>query len=46
MSVNQISVFLENKTGQLAEITGLLAQNHINLRAILLLAHTLLWNSQ
>lgn len=34
MSVNQISVFLENKTGQLAEITGLLAQNHINLRAI------------
>lgn len=34
MSVNQISIFLENKTGQLAEITGLLAQNHINLRAI------------
>lgn len=34
MSVNQISIFLENKTGQLAEITGLLAENHINLRAI------------
>ena len=34
MSVNQISVFLENKTGQLAEITKLLAENHINLRAI------------
>lgn len=34
MSINQISIFLENKTGQLAEITGLLAGNHINLRAI------------
>lgn len=34
MSIRQISVFLENKTGQLAEITGLLAQNDINLRAI------------
>ena len=34
MSINQISIFLENKTGQLAEITGLLAENHINLRAI------------
>ncbi len=34
MAVNQISVFLENKTGQLAEITGLLAENKINLRAI------------
>ena len=34
MSVNQISIFLENKTGQLAEITGLLANNKINLRAI------------
>lgn len=34
MAVNQISVFLENRTGQLAEITGLLAENEINLRAI------------
>ena len=34
MSVNQISVFLENETGKLAEITKLLAENHINLRAI------------
>ena len=34
MSINQISIFLENKTGQLAEITGLLAENHINLGAI------------
>ncbi len=34
MAVNQISVFLENRTGQLAEITGLLAENKVNLRAI------------
>lgn len=34
MAVNQISVFLENRNGQLAEITGLLAENKINLRAI------------
>lgn len=32
--VQQISVFLENRSGQLAEITGLLAQNHVDLRAI------------
>ena len=34
MNVNQISVFLENRTGQLAEITHLLADNGIDLRAI------------
>lgn len=34
MSIRQISVFLENRTGQLAEITGLLAQNHVDLRAL------------
>ncbi|MBQ8029366.1 MAG: ACT domain-containing protein [Clostridia bacterium] len=34
MSVNQISVFLENRKGQLAEITTLLADKGINLRAI------------
>ena len=34
MNINQISVFLENRTGQLAEITHLLADNGINLRAI------------
>ena len=34
MAVNQISVFLENRNGQLAEITGLLAESKINLRAI------------
>ncbi|MGI6279916.1 MAG: ACT domain-containing protein [Acutalibacteraceae bacterium] len=34
MAINQISVFLENRTGQLAEITRLLSDNKINLRAI------------
>ena len=34
MSVHQISVFLENRAGQLAEITGVLADNAIDLRAI------------
>ena len=34
MNIYQISVFLENRTGQLAEITRLLAENHVNLRAI------------
>lgn len=34
MSVKQISVFLENRKGQLAETTSLLAENGINLRAI------------
>lgn len=34
MNVYQISVFLENRAGQLAEITKLLADNGINLRAI------------
>ncbi len=34
MHIHQISVFLENRTGQLAEVTKLLSDNHINLRAI------------
>ena len=34
MNVNQISVFLENRTGQLAEITRLLADQNIDIRAI------------
>ena len=34
MNVNQISVFLENRTGQLAEITRLLAQANVDIRAI------------
>lgn len=32
--VHQISVFLENRAGQLAEITGVLAESGIDLRAI------------
>ena len=34
MNVNQISVFLENRTGKLAETTRLLADEGIDLRAI------------
>ncbi len=34
MSFNQLSVFLENRNGQLAEITGILASKGIDLRAI------------
>ena len=34
MSVRQISVFLENKPGKLSEITALLAQNNIDMRAL------------
>lgn len=34
MTIQQISVFLENRAGQLAEITSLLADSNINLRAI------------
>ena len=34
MSVHQISVFLENRAGQLAEITKVLADNEVDLRAI------------
>ena len=34
MSLNQISVFLENKPGQLQILTGLLAEKKINMRAL------------
>ena len=34
MNIHQISVFLENRTGQLAEITRLLAAAHVDIRAI------------
>ena len=38
MAIHQISVFLENRAGQLAEITALLAKNNIDLRAIKVVA--------
>lgn len=34
MTIQQISVFLENRAGQLAEITAILADNKVDLRAI------------
>ncbi len=34
MLVEQIAVFLENKSGRLAEITAVLAENDVNIRAL------------
>ena len=34
MTINQITVFLENRSGQLAEVTGLMAANGLDIRAI------------
>jgi hypothetical protein len=34
MKVEQISIFLENKSGRLAEVTEILSRNNINLRAL------------
>lgn len=34
MTIQQISVFLENRSGMLSEITGVLAENNVDLRAI------------
>ena len=34
MTVKQISVFLENKPGRLAELTEILSQNNIDMRAL------------
>ncbi len=34
MKVKQISVFLENKSGRLAQVTALLGKNGINIRAL------------
>ncbi|MGD8242006.1 MAG: ACT domain-containing protein [Desulfobacterales bacterium] len=36
MRAEQISVFLENKTGRLCEVTGILAENDVNIRALAL----------
>ena len=34
MKVEQIAIFLENKSGRLSEITGVLADNDINIRSL------------
>jgi len=34
MTIHQISVFLENRAGQLADITAILSEKHVDLRAI------------
>jgi hypothetical protein len=34
MKVEQISVFLENKSGRIAEVTGILAKAGVNIRAL------------
>ena len=34
MNVQQVAVFLENKSGRLAEISHCLAQNNVNIRAL------------
>jgi hypothetical protein len=34
MKVEQISIFLENKSGRLAEVTGVLAKAGVNIRAL------------
>jgi hypothetical protein len=36
MRVEQISIFLENKSGRLAEVTGILAEAEVNIRALAL----------
>ena len=36
MCVEQISIFLENKAGRLAEVTGILARAQVNIRALAL----------
>ncbi len=36
MFAKQISVFLENKSGRLAEVTSILYENNINIRALFL----------
>ena len=34
MNIHQISIFMENRAGQLAEVTKLLAQENVDIRAI------------
>ena len=34
MTIQQLSVFLENRAGQLSEVTELLAENHVDMQAL------------
>ena len=34
MAIKQISVFVENKPGAMSEMTGILADNNIDMRAL------------
>ena len=34
MTIQQLSVFLENRAGQLSEVTELLAKNHVDMQAL------------
>ena len=36
MIIKQISVFIENKSGRLAEVTGIIAESGVNMRSIVL----------
>lgn len=36
MQAEQISIFLENKAGRLSEVTGILSENSVNIRALAL----------
>lgn len=36
MQAEQISIFLENKEGRLSEVTGILSENSVNIRALAL----------
>ena len=44
MNIHQISVFLENRTGQLAEITRLLADNGIESVTVIVDSGDTLWD--
>ena len=46
MSVKQISVFLENKPGTLSDLTKVLAENDIDMRALPGGSYTLSVNGQ
>ena len=39
MTINQLSVFIENKRGRLEEITNILKGNNVDIRVLLSLIH-------